>query len=246
MRYDDLHSLVLHVRPYRETSAIIQFFTREQGLLRAVMRGVRGGRKSSPVQAFACGSLSCYGRGDLLTVTRFEARNAIILHGNLLSAGFYVLEITSRLLQTQQAEPEIFDITMDVLFALQRNGEVVAALRPYETRLLELLGYGVDYLHDARSGDAVQPEHTYRFEAETGFILCDPANTADSRQSAASSGSACFSGAVLRAIQAGDLSTPKVRQAAGLINRQCLAPLLGSKPLVSRQLWASPGDTPSA
>ena len=38
-------ALVLHVRPYRESSAIVQFMTKEQGRIAGVVRGFRGNSK---------------------------------------------------------------------------------------------------------------------------------------------------------------------------------------------------------
>ena len=42
-------AFILHTRPYRETSALVDFFSRHYGRFRAVARGARGTKKNSLV-----------------------------------------------------------------------------------------------------------------------------------------------------------------------------------------------------
>ena len=63
-------AFVLHSRPYKESSALVELFT-PQGRLRAVMRAARGkaGRLLRPFVSLA---IELRGRSDLKTVARLE------------------------------------------------------------------------------------------------------------------------------------------------------------------------------
>ena len=96
-------ALVLHVRPYRETSAIVQFMTKDQGRITGVARGVRGARKRiNPMQPFSLGTLSYFGRNNLVNVSKFDVAHGFALQGDALFSGFYVLELLTRLVAERQ------------------------------------------------------------------------------------------------------------------------------------------------
>ena len=97
-------ALMLHVRPYRETSAIVQMFTQGQGRLTGVLRGYRGKKQGqSSIQPFNLGTMSWVGRSELVTIQKFESHHFIALQGEALYAGFYVLELLTRLLREKGA-----------------------------------------------------------------------------------------------------------------------------------------------
>ncbi len=226
MRYTDLSGLVMHLRPYRETSAMVQFFTAEQGRIVGVMKGLRRGKNPVQLQPFTTGRLSCVGRGNLLTVTQFEATGRFDLHGDPLSAGFYVLELLSRCLAERQTERGIYAATLEVLTQLAAGVDLNPCLRVYEARLLNELGFGLDYLHDARTGAEIEEEAWYEWIPEEGF--CSTERTAGHVQAR-----------VLRAMSEMEFSDPAVARAAKKFHQMALAPLLGSAPLVSRALYGA-------
>ncbi len=225
MRYENLQALVLHVKPYRETSAIVRFFSRDQGVLSVVMRGVRGARKANRLMPFSCGLVSCFGRGTLLTGKGFETQTTYVLSGNPLSAGFYILELITRVVPPQHPEPVVFDMTLRALTQLQQGRDIARTLRPFELGVLEALGYGLDFHQDAHSGQPIDAAATYELIDEAGFVKC-----ASAREGA-------YGGHILKAISAGDFAHAQTRAAALRICRRALGPLLGDKPLISRQLW---------
>ena len=224
MRLGDLAALVIHVKPYRETSALVQFFTRQEGRFTAVMRGVHRQRRGAAVQPFYYGVLSCYGRSNLMTVTQWELTGRYDLAGDALSAGFYVLELITRCLGEKQSEPAVFDATQTVLLGLQEEQPLAPLLRNFELDLLADLGYAIDYRHDAQSGAAIEPDKRYQFLPEGGFV-----ETQSHQQ--------CYQGEVLLAIGARRFSDPLTLRTAKQVNQAALAPLLGSAPLISRALY---------
>lgn len=227
MRYNDLAALVVHTRAYRETSAMVQFFTQEQGRFVGVVKGLRRGRNPVQMQPFSFGSLSCFGRGSMVTVTQFDSDGRFDLVGDALIAGFYVLELISRALVEWQSEPRVFEATHRVLAELahgeQFPQDMARCLRKFETKLLDELGYGIDCSIVAESGSPIESDGYYESVRETGFVLAE----ASSRS---------IPGWVLLAISEQDFSHPQVLRVAKQLNQQALEPLIGSQPIVSRSL----------
>jgi len=236
MRYSDLAALVVHVRPYRETSAMVQFFTREHGRLVGVMKGLHRGRRQQLVQPFQAGRLSCAGKSGLVTVTQFDTSERFMLEADGLSAGFYVLELLTRCLAEHQAEPRVFDATLAVLAALTQNAALAPTLRRFEQTLLHELGYGYDLRHaldsDQTGHMAVAPDAHYRLVDEVGFV-----RTLSTPGSASKAGLDVIPGWVLLALADRDYSGAQVLYTAKLLNQHALKPLLGPAPLISRTMY---------
>ena len=118
----------------------------------------------------------------------------------------------------------LFPLYQQTLVELLEQHELEVVLRRFELQLLDALGYGYDFATDAVSGETVVAEGYYRFDPEQGCHreMGDPAG--------------CFPGESLLAIASGDFSKA-VRPAAKRICRMALQPLLGDKPLKSRELF---------
>ena len=221
-----LPALVLHVRPYRETSAIVQLLTQGQGRLAGVLRGYRGKKQGQvAVQPFSVGTVTFSGMSNLVTIQKFESHHFIALQGQRLYAGFYVLELLTRLVQERQQEPGIFAAAMSVLEALEEQDPLEPALRCFELDLLMQLGYGVDF---SVQGQRLQDDCRYIFQAQTGFHRVESDAHPDQRG---------FLGHDLLCIANRDFSAPQTLDAAKTLMRAALVPLLGTKPLISRKMF---------
>jgi DNA repair protein RecO (recombination protein O) len=214
-------ALVLHTRPYRESSAIVSLLTASHGRIAVVARGVRSGKRGNALQPFNRLRVSWSGRGPLYTLTGWESAHHAWLSGNPLAAGFYVLEVLTRVLPEQEGAPGIFAGACTCLLDLQ-TGEVPldVALRRFERVLLEELGYGIDFTRDADSGEPVMAEAEYALHPETGFVRSVRG----------------YPGVALLDIAADRYDTRAARVAARKVFRQALRPLLGPRPLASRRL----------
>ena len=93
--------------------------------------------------------------------------------------------------------------------------------------MLKALGYGVDFTHCMATGLDVDPEMTYQFRENEGFIASLLQNNLS------------FLGKDLLAFAALDFSEKSVQQAAKRFTRIALKPYLGSQPLKSRELFQS-------
>lgn len=222
-RVTDEPALVLHSRPYRETSAIVSLLSAAHGRVAVVARGVRGGKRGNVLQPFNRVRVSWSGRGTLHTLTGCELTHHAWLTGNPLASGFYVLELVSRLLPEHESAPGVFAAACWVLERLEAGDAPEVVLRVFEKRLLEELGYGLDFATDAETGEPLSRAGRYLLYPDSGFV----ATAGDGRG---------YSGAALLDIGAAQFQSRAARVAAKRIFREALRPLLGPKPLSSRRL----------
>ncbi len=151
---------VLHSRPYKETSALVDFFT-PLGRLRAVLRGARG-KAGALARPFVPLEAEWRGRGELKTVARLESAGIPnLLNGQALFSGLYLNELLIRLLPAEDPQPEIFAHYAATLPLLAAGRPIEPLLRAFEWRLLEQLGYGFALDVDI-DGRPIEPQALYR------------------------------------------------------------------------------------
>lgn len=164
---------LLHHRPWRDTSRILEVFTREHGRLTLFARAVRGpsARLAPLLQPFQPLLLSWSGRGEAPQLTTAErAAPAMTLPRGCLLAAFYLNELLMRLTTRHDPLPELFDAYQHTLTALAAGGALEPQLRVFEKRLLEALGYGLDLTSEARSGARIEPDRYYDFRPGQGLL----------------------------------------------------------------------------
>lgn len=221
---------VLHTRPYRDTSMLVDFFTPAYGRITAVARGVRSRKspKRNLLNPFTRLLISFQGKTDLKLLTHFEAEGAqFCLIAKHLFSGFYLNELLVRLLPELDACPEIYELYESALDELSAGLDLEPTLRRFEFQLLSELGYGVSFLMDVHSTEMIQRHLDYFLDPLRGFYVA----------AYDASGEAQFCGEDILAIYHGDYSHPDVKRAAKHISRVLLKPLLGNKPLSSRELF---------
>lgn len=235
---------VLHQRAYRDTSAIIELFTPEQGRVGVIAKGVRGSkpRWRGLLQNFQPLLVSFSQRGELGLLTEAEAQGAALtIPPRMIASGFYLNELLLRLLHRNDAHIELFgwyDTALRELAALsvgeneQERLEII--LRRFEMRLLSALGYGLVLDHDVQTSTPVQAENEYIYFLEQGPIMCamDPLPVENDVAHAGVK----ISGQTLLALAANEFPSATVRRQAKQLLRALLGHYLGDKPLQSRQL----------
>lgn len=241
-----LQCWLLHARAYRETSLLLELFTRDQGRQSALARGVRSGGgkrganyKRSLLQPFIPLQVSLAGRGELRTVAQLEAAGpAMLLQGERLLSALYINELLVRLLPVHVHEEQVFDDYGRLLQSLAGHEELEPLLRNFELSLLDALGYGLQFDHDAQSGEPLQPEAWYHLHDGGGFVR---------QLGTATSGSetTLYRGDELLAIGQRDFSRELQRKTAKRLLRTVLQQHLGKRELQSRSLFARPKTSPS-
>jgi DNA repair protein RecO (recombination protein O) len=164
---------LLHHRPWRDTSRILEVLTREHGRLTLFARAVRGpnARLAAVLQTFQPLLLSFSGRGEAPQLTGAErAAPAAPLPQACLLAGFYLNELLLRLTTRHDPLPELFDHYHGTLEQLRSGAPLEPCLRVFEKRLLEVLGYGLDLATEARSGLPLEPDAHYDFRPGVGLV----------------------------------------------------------------------------
>ena len=233
MRVELQPGYLLHSRPYRDSSLIIDCLTPGFGRISLVAKGVRSssrqlrGRRSL-LQPFVPVLLGWTGNTDLKTLTAIEASGpSLRLQGLCLFAALYSNEILMRLVPRYDEQPVLFSHYHALLQALQSGTGLEPALRRFELQLLEQLGYGLTLTVTADSQQPVQAGCEYRFDPEqAGVYLADPSAPVQRR----------FRGEELLAIASGRFEEGTLAPAKRLC-RLALQVHLGDKPLKSRELF---------
>ena len=232
MRINLQPAYILHSRPYRDSSMLLEVLTAEHGRLSLVARGARrrtrGGSAGALLQPFSPLLLGFSGRTDLKNLTATEAAGRPqVLRGQRMFSGLYLNELLVRLLHRHDPHPQLFATYASTLDALAGEGELDDILRRFEFSLLVELGYGFDLEVDGYSGEALLAEAWYHYHPDHGLVARGP--VADPNQPA-------FQGGDLLAIAANDFSGT-ARSTAKRLLRLALAMQLGDAPLRSRELF---------
>ncbi|HEY1773425.1 MAG TPA: DNA repair protein RecO [Gammaproteobacteria bacterium] len=160
---------LLHQRPWRETSRVLEVWSRDHGRLGLVARGVRRPRapQRSLLQPFTPLLMSWSLRTELGNLGAVEAEGtAPLLRGRPLLAAFYINELLLRLLPRQDAHPDLYDAYAQTLSALA-GAQPAASLRLFEAHLLSAIGYGLS-LDQTATGEAVIPDIDYLYDLDAG------------------------------------------------------------------------------
>lgn len=168
---------ILHHRPYRDTSRILEVLTREHGRLSLFARGVRGpkAKLASILQPFQMLLFSWSGRGDAAQLTGAEsAQAAPPLPAACLMPAFYLNELLMKLTTRHDPLPALFDIYHQTLQGMRLGESLEPRLRVFEKRLLETLGYGLDLGAEAQTGKRIEPDEYYHFRPEQGLVAVAP------------------------------------------------------------------------
>lgn len=176
MRVEQQPSYVLHARPYRETSLLLECLTREHGRLGVVARGVRGERarlRRAQLEPFQPLALDLLLRGELATLTAVDAMgNPSRLTGDAGLAGLYLNELVVRLTERQDPIPPLFDAYAQTLVRLAGHEPLAWSLRRFERDLLEAIGYGLQLQCESDTGEPLEPDVHYRYLVEQGAVRC--------------------------------------------------------------------------
>ena len=172
MRIDQQPAYVLHARPYRETSLLLECLTREHGRLGVVARGVRSERGRllrSQLEPFQSLALDLSMRGELATLRSADVlAGSSRLRGDAAMAGLYLNELVVRFTERQDPCPALFDAYAATLVRLGGGEPLAWTLRRFERDLLDALGYALQLEFEADSGEPVVAERLYRYDVEQG------------------------------------------------------------------------------
>lgn len=220
---------VLHARPYRDTSLLVELLTRGHGRVGLVARGVRSRRSRlagllQPLQPLA---LSWRSRGELGALQQAEAAGRpFLLKGRRLVSGLYANELLIRLLGREDPHAGLFERYLTLLEGLAEGVAEAVALRGFERDLLALLGYGLPLARDTLDAPLVR-DQWYRYDPGHGAAPVTGPRA----------GGLVVSGETLLALATDPLTEAAARASRDLM-RAALQPHLGHRPLKTRELYS--------
>ena len=163
---------VLHTYPFKETSLIVEIFSKEFGRISLIAKGARRPKSAlrGMLQSFQALEASWSGIGELKTLHGIEwCDQYLSMEGNSLICGFYLNELLLRLLPKEDKYESLFIFYHSTMENLSQGIDIGVTLRKFELKLLLELGYEVVLKVDANSNE-IKPDKTYYYEAEQGAL----------------------------------------------------------------------------
>jgi len=231
-RVDQQPAFVLHTYPWRETSLIVEIFSRDHGRVAMVAKGARRPMSAlrGVLMAFQPLLIDWSGGGDVKTLIRAEWQGGQpLLTGRALLCGYYLNELMVRLSAREDPHAALFDAYAQALCDLARMPAHAAVLRRFELTLLRELGYGVGLDVDAADGSAVEPGARYVYIIEHGPRRVEHPSEADASQT-------LVSGQTLLDMSEGRFDRPETAAQSKLLLRMLINHYLGGQQLQSRRV----------
>lgn len=220
---------VLHRRPWRESSLLVDLLSESHGRIGLVARGGRSERSiwRGVLEPFSPLSIHFTIKGEMGTVKDVELiGDRYGLSGDALWCGLYVNELLMCLLDREEAMPGLVKSYGDLMDALVNPDDQMCGLRRFEWSLLEQLGVAPDLHMDATGEQPILGNQLYRLEIDYGFV------PAESRVGTVVSGDALvwLRGDLPKGL--GDEDARAIRQ----VNRVLLDHQLGGRTLRTREM----------
>jgi DNA repair protein RecO (recombination protein O) len=236
---DSSAGFVLHSYPYRETSLIVESFTRSHGRMVFVAKGAK--RPASAMKGvlnpFQRLLFNWFGKAEMKTLKAVEhGRIYPQLSGSALMSAFYMNELVLKLAHREDAHEALFDAYEHAVMQLSGVEAAIdirgigAVLRCFEMALLRELGYALTLSEEADTHQAINAGSQYFYLLERGPVAVGRAvrqGGGDGLQ---------LSGKTLLDMAAGDFADPVTQQQAKQLMRRAINHMLGDKPLHTRQL----------
>lgn len=231
-RADAQPAYVLHTMPFRETSLIVEAFTRDFGRIALLARGARRPRAAirGLLMAFQPLEVGWAGKGEVLTLMKAEWQGGVpLLAGHALFCGYYLNELLLHLLPREDPHERLFACYGEMLQRLSADpkGKVQEAdLRWFEKSLLQELGYGLTLDRDA-GGQPIEAEAYYTYRMEQGAVrLAHPEQAPQ-----------VVRGQTLVDLAADNFSEPRSRAEAKQLMRSLMAYYLNGVELETRKIF---------
>jgi DNA repair protein RecO (recombination protein O) len=162
---------VLHSYPYKETSLIVDVFTRDYGRIALLAKGAKRphSKLRGVLQTFQPLSIGWSGKSEVRTLTAAEWVGGLLpLEKSALLCGFYLNELLVKFLARDDAHAALFDHYVSTLNQLAHGEPAPIVLRKFERALLKETGFAGDFTRCTATGEAVVPDQIYVVDPERG------------------------------------------------------------------------------
>jgi DNA repair protein RecO (recombination protein O) len=175
-RSQRVEAVVLRHSDWGEADRMLTIFTRELGKLRVVAKGARRprSRKAGHLEPFTRVALLLARGREIWIVTQAETLDAYLpVRDDLERTGYaaYVAELLDRFTYEEGENSSLYRLFVEALERVSTLEDPVPAIRYYEIRLLDLLGFRPELFHCVQCGNEIQPEAQY-FSALLGGVVC--------------------------------------------------------------------------
>ena len=221
---------ILHTYPFKETSLIAELFSENHGRIPVVAKGARRPRSSlrGMLQSFQLLQATWSGRGEIKTLHNIEWCDKFLqVDGNALICGFYINELIMRLLPREDTHKKLFDFYHHTMKVLADGSNLEVALRRFELRLLQELGYEVPLKED-ENGESIITDKLYIYEAEYGLSEISKTNNGVK-----------ILGQTLLDMAQDEYKEDNTQLQSKQLMRYLISHYLGDKPLNSKQLFTN-------
>jgi len=181
MRSQRVEAIVLRHTDWGEADRLLWLFTRELGKIQAVAKGVRKprSRKAGHLEPFTRVELLLAHGRDLPIVTQAEAKEAYLpLREDLVKVGYasYAVELLDRFTYEEGENIGLYRLLSETLSRINKEQDSAFAVRYYEVRLLDLVGFRPQLLHCVNCSAEIKAEDQY-FSFEKGGVICPSCGT---------------------------------------------------------------------
>ncbi len=221
-------AFVLHSYPYKETSLIVELFTREHGRVALVAKGAKRphSRLRGVLQTFQPLTVGWSGKSEVRTLVSAEWVGGLLpLEKSALLCGFYLNELLVKLLARDDPHPALFDHYVATLNQLAHDEPAPIVLRKFERALMKETGVAANLTVCTRTRQPVEPAGIYVIDPEHGPRPALPADSAPR-----------VSGKTLLDMEREDYSDNATQSQSKFLMRFLLAHHLGGAPLNTRQI----------
>jgi len=228
-RVQEQAAFILHHRPFRDSSQILDVISHDHGKLAVVAKGSRAARSrlKGILRPFMPLSVSWVMKSDLGTLTGAEILGAPLrLSGDALLSGYYVNELVLHFLHRHDPQPAVFDAYGRTIRELASSDvDIAPCLRRFEVELLRQIGYALNLDREYGSNKNLDADQHYEYRVEQGPVAVSRTE-----------GPLVFNGDMLNAISQQRFEEPNVLRAANRLLRDVISFHLGGKELKSRKV----------
>ena len=170
-------AIVLKRWPLRETSLLVNFYTRDSGKVTGELKGVRTDPRkfASPVDIFSYNDIIYYQKknSSVHLVSQCDLRSAyprIRSDLRLIGLASSVCELLDGIMAAEDANAQIFALALDCLAELENAGHPEKIMSIFKIKMLSLSGFKPHIDSCVSCGDVSAGQ--YRFSMGLGGLLC--------------------------------------------------------------------------
>jgi len=165
-------AFLLHQRPYGNTSVMAEMFTLDNGRISVIAKGAKKPKSKffGVLSPFSKLRITYRGKSELKTLTNVDKEDIFSDSFSKLSYTLlYINELLIKILPQGAPQKELFNLYDKFLLEIKTSNEIDIILRRFEIDLLEMLGYGINFINEVDSGQSIDADKLYDFVPELGF-----------------------------------------------------------------------------